>query len=46
MKDLLKHVGMCVVSGFATQIGYMLAQKLVDNYYDNKNKRPIGFSVR
>lgn len=46
MKKFLGHFCMCVVSGFASQIGYMLAYELINKYYDSKYKKPIGFNVR
>lgn len=46
MKDLLKNVGICIISGFATQVGMLLAQEMFCKINDKKNNRPIGFGAR
>ena len=47
MKDLIKNVCICVISGFATQVGVILAQELYCKYSDKKiHANPIGFQIR
>lgn len=45
---ILKNVGMCLASGFATQTGMMLARKLFEKFdkkdVDETKKKPIGFT--
>ena len=45
MKEFLKNVAICVVSGFATQVGVILAQELFCKVSDSKRARPIGFNL-